>query len=350
MHTFILSTLILGLACKEEENIKNSSATDPTSDWDTNTGDTEDTNDTEDTSDTEDTNDTADTAVEDNFCADYVAVCTEFPESDVGSDCETWWGAAAAGADGDSSGATQACYDYHLGVASTQTEQDMIDAHCAHAAGLADASGAAPCVDPEPTFCELYTATCGDFPTDFGSDCETWYSAAAPGTENDATGASQACYDYHLGVAGTMTEADAIAAHCAHSLGLADANGSQYCVADPDIDGDGSAASVDCNDADATVYPGAVEVLGDGIDNNCNAVDDDFCTSYESTCGTPITDCETWWNNSAAGTPGESSGASQACYAYHYDVATQQSDQAMIDAHCAHAAGQADGSGTAPCQ
>jgi hypothetical protein len=41
-----------------------------------------------------------------------------------------------------------------------------------------------------------------------------------------------------------------------------------------DADGDGAVAALDCDDANATIYPGAVE-LCDGVDNNCNGVVDD---------------------------------------------------------------------------
>lgn len=40
-----------------------------------------------------------------------------------------------------------------------------------------------------------------------------------------------------------------------------------------DADGDGYAADVDCNDADATVYPGAPEIKHDGVDQDCNGYD-----------------------------------------------------------------------------
>ena len=40
-----------------------------------------------------------------------------------------------------------------------------------------------------------------------------------------------------------------------------------------DADGDGSCAPQDCNDADATVVPGAADTDGDAIDQNCDGVD-----------------------------------------------------------------------------
>lgn len=36
-----------------------------------------------------------------------------------------------------------------------------------------------------------------------------------------------------------------------------------------DADGDGAAADVDCDDADASIHPGATEVCGDGVDQDC---------------------------------------------------------------------------------
>jgi hypothetical protein len=41
----------------------------------------------------------------------------------------------------------------------------------------------------------------------------------------------------------------------------------------PDADGDHRPFCLDCKDTDPTVYPGAVEICGDGIDQNCDGTD-----------------------------------------------------------------------------
>ena len=51
-----------------------------------------------------------------------------------------------------------------------------------------------------------------------------------------------------------------------------------------DEDGDGFLAEEDCDDTNAQVYPGATEIPGDGIDNDCDETTDD---EYE-----PVTDVQ----------------------------------------------------------
>ncbi len=56
---------------------------------------------------------------------------------------------------------------------------------------------------------------------------------------------------------------------------------------DPDLDGDGYTASSDCDDADAAINPGAVE-LCDGVDNNCDPVTDGQVATFFPATGAPV--------------------------------------------------------------
>jgi len=40
-----------------------------------------------------------------------------------------------------------------------------------------------------------------------------------------------------------------------------------------DVDGDGYPVTTDCNDADSSIHPGAIEIVGDGVDQDCNGYD-----------------------------------------------------------------------------
>ena len=44
-------------------------------------------------------------------------------------------------------------------------------------------------------------------------------------------------------------------------------------VTDSDRDGDGSPQSQDCDDNDRQRFPGAADVMGDNVDQNCDGVD-----------------------------------------------------------------------------
>jgi MYXO-CTERM domain-containing protein len=46
------------------------------------------------------------------------------------------------------------------------------------------------------------------------------------------------------------------------------------CALPPDGDNDGARVDTDCDDADASVHPGALEICGDTIDQDCNGADD----------------------------------------------------------------------------
>jgi hypothetical protein len=57
-----------------------------------------------------------------------------------------------------------------------------------------------------------------------------------------------------------------------------DTDGDGICDAvDTDNDGDGSFVPADCDDTDPSVYPGAPEIPGDGIDQDCNGADAISC-------------------------------------------------------------------------
>ena len=45
----------------------------------------------------------------------------------------------------------------------------------------------------------------------------------------------------------------------------------------PDADGDGFSDSEDCDDSDASIYPGAEEICGNGVDDNCDDLVDEGC-------------------------------------------------------------------------
>ena len=65
---------------------------------------------------------------------------------------------------------------------------------------------------------------------------------------------------------------NALQAHLSHGDIIADKDGDGYTVI-----GSCTGSMDDCNDNDAAINPGAVEVCGDGKDNNCNGIIDENC-------------------------------------------------------------------------
>jgi hypothetical protein len=118
---------------------------------------------------------------------------------------------------------------------------------------LAALCGAAGAVDAQDAteFCAAYETTCKDIGTNFANTtaCETWYSAADAGTLADpisdtAAGATRACYQYHLSLAGGAAT-DAATTHCPHAKGTA------VCVAPPAVDAKAAKDAKAVKDAEA---------------------------------------------------------------------------------------------------
>jgi hypothetical protein len=75
--------------------------------------------------------------------------------------------------------------------------------------------------------------------------------------------------DHREAIAAMGQEVIDRAAYIARFLGCEDGSGDAS-----DGDGDGFAWCHDCNDGNAAVNPGAVEICGNGIDDNCNRLAD----------------------------------------------------------------------------
>ncbi|MFC1754047.1 putative metal-binding motif-containing protein, partial [Thermoproteota archaeon] len=57
------------------------------------------------------------------------------------------------------------------------------------------------------------------------------------------------------------------------------------CVSFDDSDGDGYDSGVDCDDANASIYPGADDSSCNNVDEDCDGTDDDDYNSTQTTCG-----------------------------------------------------------------
>ncbi|MFH0730448.1 MAG: MopE-related protein [Pseudomonadota bacterium] len=115
------------------------------------------------------------------------------------------------------------------------------------------------------------TEICGD---SIDQDCNGSDAACPPDpndVDNDSDGYTERQGDCNDGSAGIHPGATEI---CGDSIDQ-DCNGSDLaCPVDIDGDGDGYKRNQgDCNDTDASIHPGAVEICSDGIDQDCDGSD-----------------------------------------------------------------------------
>lgn len=113
-----------------------------------------------------------------------------------------------------------------------------------------------------------------------GSDCREWSATNAAHvnanrayTETSSSGCRDTTTYFAVGSGENLGTSDTTTVTL-----YTDDNGQNYyqgnCpVVVADADNDGYAADVDCDDDNASVYPGAAEICGDGIDQDCNGGD-----------------------------------------------------------------------------
>jgi hypothetical protein len=111
----------------------------------------------------------------------------------------------------------------------------------------------------------------GETPTETATDVDGDGVSVEAGDCNDADatvfpGAEEACDDRDSDCDGSLVD----------DFADTDGDGRPDCV-DPDDDGDGTLDNADCAPLDPTVHPAAEDVPDDGVDQDCNGVDSTTC-------------------------------------------------------------------------
>jgi len=162
----------------------------------------------------------------------------------------------------------------------------------------------------------------GDCDSDYGTGCETTL-----GTDENCSDCGDACTFNHA--SGSCVAGSCVMGNCETGWGDCDLNPANGCEADltstqncgtcgntcganeicqngqcvfycEDADGDGyqdiNCGGTDCNDNNDTIYPGAPDPCGDGVDQNCDGTDECVCEDADGdgyqdiNCGG--TDCD----------------------------------------------------------
>ncbi len=160
--------------------------------------------------------------------------------------------------------------DAAISPGASETFYDGVDSDCDGASDYdadadghdSDAWGGADCDDGDPTvspggdeLCDGIDNDCDGQVDELGAaDAPTWYADSDADGWGDTPNSVEACTQPTgmVAVGGDCDDGD-------DSLNL------------DDLDGDGwSTCDDDCDDSDATVNPGAAEIDGDGLDNDCD--------------------------------------------------------------------------------
>lgn len=152
-----------------------------------------------------------------------------------------------------------------------------------------DGNGLVDSADPNAVGCD---ATCTDMDMD-GYSIEGGACGAIDCNDNDASinpGAAEICSDAIDNNCNGMTDtADVNAIDC--PLDCTDNDGDGY-----SIEG-GSCGAIDCDDNNAEINPGALEICDDATDNNCNGLVDGADGVCQNDDGNDGEDDLPWWRD-----------------------------------------------------